>query len=128
MSHTYEFRSCRSVGDSVEECRPDQAEFWGVYARANEPNENGHHLADWVADFETMEQAVKFIKDQGPQPNPDQLARLLQFRDEFGPDWKLDLAAAWYSGADAEMLNGHLLRQIRNQFGPKWLVKFKGLV
>lgn len=58
--------------------------------------------------------------------NPDQRARLIEFRDANGPQWREKLSNHWWSGTDANLPDGHLLRQIRNQFGPQWLSKLKG--
>lgn len=57
--------------------------------------------------------------------NPDQRARLIEFRDTHGRHWKQELNDMWQNGRDANERNGHLLRQIRNQRGPTWLSKLK---
>jgi hypothetical protein len=56
---------------------------------------------------------------------PDQRARLIEFRDANGPLWKEKLSNLWWTGRDDRLQDGHLLRQIRNQFGPQWLTKLK---
>ena len=80
------------------------------------------------------------------QPNAEQVAAVLRFRDEFhrldsksswrivnwlnlkaGPvgNWKETLVFAWFNDRDYNAIpDGHLLRQVRNQFGPAWLDTF----
>ena len=58
-------------------------------------------------------------------PNEEQLAALENFRKARGRTWKSKLIHAWYTGADAELFDGSLLRQIRNTFGPTWLAAYR---
>lgn len=56
---TYEVRPCHyDVQGDVEECLPNEAEFWGVYER--KPDADGQRLGDWLADFKTEAQAEAF--------------------------------------------------------------------
>lgn len=57
--------------------------------------------------------------------NPDQRARMISFRDANGKRWKQRLATLWWTGEDVDLIDGHLLRQVRNQFGPMWLNNLK---
>lgn len=63
-------------------------------------------------------------EDQEEDPTPEQLAALSRFAKRVGADWKGRLSAAWTSGKDATMPDGHLLRQLRNRLGPEWLMSF----
>lgn len=38
--------------EGVEECLPEEAEFWGVYRR--ELDKDGDKLAYWLADFDSL--------------------------------------------------------------------------
>lgn len=58
-------------------------------------------------------------------PNEEQLAALENFRKAWGRTWKSKLIHAWHTGADAELFDGSLLRQIRNTHGPKWLADYR---
>lgn len=51
---SHEIRPCTMDEDhNVEECSPEQAQFWGLYRRAaDEPR-----TAQWLADFPTQQQA-----------------------------------------------------------------------
>jgi hypothetical protein len=57
--------------------------------------------------------------------NPDQRARIIEFRDSHGKGWKATLSSMWWDGRDADQRDGHLLRQVRNQYGPAWLRELK---
>jgi hypothetical protein len=57
--------------------------------------------------------------------NHSQRARLIEFRDSSGPDWKQKLMSLWQTGGDERLIGGHYLRQVRNQWGPQWLLKLK---
>jgi hypothetical protein len=59
------------------------------------------------------------------EPTPEQLEALRQFADRVGHGWKATLNEFWWTGTDANLPDGHLLRQVRNQGGPRWLAKFK---
>lgn len=61
MKFDLEVRACREdAGHVVEQCAPEDAEFWGVYTRPVQPDENGWLLADWIADFNTKAEADAF--------------------------------------------------------------------
>lgn len=55
----------------------------------------------------------------------EQRERLLRFIRETGTDWKDKLNRLWWTGQDASLPDGHLLRQIRNQLGPVWLAQLE---
>ena len=69
-----------------------------------------------------MEEDVKASWDD---LNEEQRARLCKFRSDHPRDWKAHLANLWWNGKDANLPDGHLLRQIRNQYGPVWLNSLK---
>lgn len=58
------------------------------------------------------------------QLNDEQMGRLRAYAEAKGHEWKYELNIEWMRGHDAELPDGHLLRQIRNQFGPLWLSQF----
>lgn len=58
-------------------------------------------------------------------PTPEQLERLRQFAQQYGPAWKEILITMWGRGTDMNEQDGYLLHQIRNQYGPSWLMNFK---
>lgn len=53
---------------------------------------------------------------------PEQAARIKLFAESYGEEWKDELLGFWLTGKDAQLKDGHLLRQVRNQFGPRWLM------
>lgn len=59
--YTYEIQGCVQVGDDVQRCLEGEPEFWGIYRRPVEPNEVGHHLAEWVADRPTLPEAQELL-------------------------------------------------------------------
>lgn len=105
-----------------------------VPARRNE-------FGEWVVKFYSQggkrhEPGDYFTNDQddalhtafvmvGMVPTDDQLERLRQFAQVHGLEWKRRLSDAWQTGADAQLADGHLLRQVRNQLGPTWLAQFR---
>ena len=52
------------------------------------------------------------------------LAAIRYFAAQHGKFWKRRLRSMWWSGSDATLPNGALLRQIRNEHGPAWLESF----
>lgn len=60
---TPEIRPCHIAANlDIEECRREQAEFWGVYERYD--HGDGQFLADWVADFMTEPEALAFVAER----------------------------------------------------------------
>lgn len=60
-----------------------------------------------------------------PELTPEQRARLIAFAEQHGSNWKAKLKRLWWSGADAQERDGHLLRQVRNTIGPSRLDSLK---
>ncbi len=59
---TYETRPWRHVSDTeIEQCDPALADGWGVYQRADTPDEQGNQLAFWLADFDTEMGAQLYV-------------------------------------------------------------------
>nr|WP_158386832.1 hypothetical protein [Comamonas testosteroni] len=56
--------------------------------------------------------------------SPIHLAAIRYFAAQHGKFWRRRLGAMWWSGRDATLPNGALLRQIRNEHGPAWLATF----
>lgn len=56
---------------------------------------------------------------------PEQSSRVRLFAESYGAGWKEELLNFWLTGKDAQLADGHLLRQVRNNFGPKWLETVK---
>lgn len=52
------------------------------------------------------------------------LAAIRYFAAQHGRLWKSRLRAMWWSGRDATLPNGALMRQIRNEHGPAWLESY----
>lgn len=57
---TYEVEAVHDEDGSVSMCNECDADYWGVYERPTTPNEYGHCLAVWVADFARREDAMVF--------------------------------------------------------------------
>lgn len=49
---TFEVQPVRYLGQDVERCAPEDADAWGLYRRLP-PDEYGHELAVWIADYHT---------------------------------------------------------------------------
>lgn len=56
---------------------------------------------------------------------PEQRQALVDFRRQYGNNWKYKLLGMWANGHDERLNNGALLRRIRNNFGPSWLSNLK---
>lgn len=57
---TYEVDAVMETEDGVTKCNESDADYWGVYERPTTPNEYGHCLAVWIADFARREDAMVF--------------------------------------------------------------------
>lgn len=57
---TYEVEAVTETEDGISMCEECDADYWGLYERPTTPNEHGHCLASWVADFARREDAMVF--------------------------------------------------------------------
>lgn len=67
-----------------------------------------------------MEQMLKILNTNKPEPTPTQLEALKAYAAEKGRYWKDALLSDWFSGTS----EGEL-QTLRNTLGPSWLINFR---
>lgn len=115
-------RSCVTAGYPTDSFINKAMDCKGIVGEVTHTFPPGYEV---TAQFPVGEGAQAFhMKDNWIEPlspTPEQAARLKLFAECYGDNWKEELLNFWLNGKDAQLTDGHLLRQVRNQLGPRWL-------